>query len=309
MMQRLRFRFWTLLAACGALFAQAGESQAEPLRYKFEKGAKLRFSVVMDMSIAYSGKGLPDQRTSMAQTTEMLWTVEEVEENGAARIRQKIDHMKMSVQAPPNVNFEYDSASDEKPSGTTAARVMPLLTALVGAEFEMTMSPRGEVLDVQVPERVSEALQKAPAAAEAGEMFSEAGFKRMVQQGSPTFPEGDLEPGTEWTHAIEVPGENPETKQTITTRYRYLGQEEIDGKTLDAIAVELELQLPRGTPDGATVTVQKQASSGKMYFDRAAGRIQSSTLEMTMDMQIAGQGTTIDSKLAQSVKVNVTPAE
>jgi hypothetical protein len=306
------FKPWGILAAAGVLLANATGAPAEELRYKFEQGQKLKFSLAQDMSLAFSGEGVPDQTMNLEQVSEMLWTVLEVKEDGTARIEQTIERIKMSVAAPPSVEFQYDSASGEEPSGATAGKVMPLLTALVGAEFEMTMSPRGEILEVKVPERVTEALQKSAGAAELGEMFTEAGFKKLVQQASPAFPEGDVAPGREWSHVFELPGSSPESQKSATTRYRYIGPEEVEGKTLEAIAVEMVLDLNMaGLADqaGAEVTVKSQQSAGKMYFDRELGRVHSSAIDAAMDMEIAALGRTISAHLEQSVKVNVKPAE
>lgn len=311
-MRRHRCMLWPFVAAAVAHLALASEAAAEELRYKFQQGEKLQFDVALSMSIAFSGEGMPDQTMTLEQTNEMVWTVEEVEEDGAARLRQTIERLQMSITAPPNVEFEYDSASGEEPSGTTAKRVLPLLHALVGANFEMTMSPRGEIADVKVPEQVAEALQKAPGAAEMGDMFTEAGFEKMVQQGSPAFPDGDMEPGREWTHTVELPAAGPDSRPTITSKYRYLGQEEVDGKTLDAIAVEVDMDLDLAglvESTGAEVTVESQESGGKMYFDREAGRVHSSSLSGNMDMEIVTFGQTMHAHLEQSLTVNVKPAE
>jgi hypothetical protein len=300
------------MVAAALLFVQANGTRGQELRYKFEPGQKLHFNLAQNMSLAFSGVGVPDQTMTLEQVNEMLWTVQEINEDGTARIRQTIERIKMSVAAPSSIDFQYDSASGEEPSGTTAAKVMPLLTALVGAEFEMSMSPRGEVLEVKVPERVSEALQKSAGAGELGEMFTEAGFKKLVQQASPTFPEGDLEPGREWTQVIQLPGSKPESQQTVTTKYRYLGQEDVERKKLDAIAMEVEMKLNlAGLADqaGAEVAVKTQRSEGKMYFDREAGRLHASALEGSMDMEITALGRTINAHLEQNVSVTVKPAQ
>jgi hypothetical protein len=307
-----RYTLSTFLAAATLLLVPASGLRGEELRYKFEQGQKLHFNLTQQISLAFSGEGVPNETMTLEQVSEMLWTALEVKEDGAARIGQSIERIKMSVTAPPSVEFQYDSASGEEPTGTTAAKVMPLLTALVGADFEMTMSPRGEVLEVKVPERVAEALQKSAGAAELGEMFTEAGFKKIVQQASPAFPEGDLEPGREWSHVFELPGSSPESKKSATTKYRYIGQEEVDGRALDAIAVEMVMDLNMaGLTDqaGAEVTITSQESEGRMYFDRESGRVHSTAMDVTMDMEIAALGRTINAHLEQSIKVNVKPGQ
>lgn len=300
---------WILLVATAAL-ANVGRAEAQDLRYKFEEGQELLFNMKQNIDISLTAEGAEDQKSSfkqaIEQVTEILWTVDEVRDDGTAKISQKVQRIKMNLKATPNVEFQYDSASDEEPTGSIAANLTPILGALVGATFDVTMNSRGEIVEIQVPDDVVQALQKVPNAAQMGGMFSKEGLEKMVQQGSLTFPEGQIEPGREWTNSFEVESPGRGT-QTVTTKYRYLGQEEVDGQTLDAFAVSLQLDLGEdAAPAGTEVTVQKQESDGKIYFDREEGRMKSSRIDMNMDTEIEAFNQTMTSQMKQHVEVEVT---
>lgn len=285
------------------------DTSAQELRYKFEEGEKLLLNMKQNMTMSFSAEGAPDTKTNMDQVTEIIWTVDEVQEDGTAKISQTVDRVRLNLTVPPNIDFQYDSASDEAPTGSVAGQMAPVLEALVGAKFDVTMNTRGEIVDLEVPDSLVDALQKSPNAAQMGSMFSRDGLEKMVQQGSLTFPEGELAPGREWKNSFEVASPGTGAKQTVTTSYRYLGQEEVDGETLDAFAVALDIDFGEGaTPAGANVTVQNQESSGKIYFDRQAGRMKSSNIDLSMKAQIEAFGRTMTSQMDQHVEVTVTPA-
>jgi hypothetical protein len=308
-MRLLQFVPWAVVALSATLLANAGQAAAQELRYKFNAGEKLQFNMTQNMTMSLTGEGLPAQKTSLEQITEMSWNVEEVKD-GTAQIGQSIDRIKMSLAAPNNVSFDYDSASEEEPTGNIANMMAPVLDAMVGATFDVTMNPRGEILEIQVPETLTQAMQKLPNAAAMGDMFSKEGFEKLVQQGSLTFPEGELESGHEWENSIEMQNPALGGKQTVTTKYRYLGQEEVDGQMLDAFAITVNMDFGQGAgPAGAKMSIKDQESSGKIYFDREAGHMKSSSVDMTMNMEITAFGRTLNSQLKQNVKVDVKEAE
>ena len=298
-----------VFASMAGLIALEGAA-AQEIRYKFEQGEKLSFNMTQNMEMLFKSEGVPDRESTTSQLTEMSWTVNEVRDDGTAQITQSIDRIKMSLAAPPNVNFEYDSAAAENPTGAVANMIKPVLEAMVGAQFAVTMNPRGDILEIEVPDTVVEAMQKVPNAAQMGEMFSKEGFENMIQQGSLTFPEGELEPGRKWSNKFEMQSPGLGGKQTITTNYEYLGQEEVDGQMLDAFAVSLNLDFGEAQgAGGAKVGVKNQESSGKIYFDREAGHMKTSNIEMAMTMEIDVLGRTMTSELKQNVKVDVKKAE
>ena len=99
-----------------------------------------------------SGGARPQEmKTSMRQEMNMTWDVQGVDEkSGEAVIRQKFDRVKMKMSTPVG-GFEYDSKSEEAPTGL-GAMIAPMYKAMTEGEFEITMTSRGEVKDVKIPE-------------------------------------------------------------------------------------------------------------------------------------------------------------
>lgn len=279
-------------------------SAEDALRYKFSVGKKLSYKMAQEMEMTVTPEGVPNaMKTGTNQTTEMIWNVVEVKEDGSAVIDQSMNRIQMKVTGPGG-GFDFDSNSDEALEGPIASVVAPLLNTLAGATFRVTMSPRGDITGVQVPEEVTAAMAKSPSAAQMGEMFTKDGFKQLVQQSSVVFPEDPLTPGVEWTRSVAM--DNPATggKQTIKSKYRYDGKEEVEGKSLEKFTITVELNFGDG-PGGAKITIEKQNSQGTIYFDRAAGQMHSASVEMDMDMGFAIGNRNAKMHLDQTVTTKV----
>ncbi len=93
---------WISLAA--AMCAAGAELRAEDLRYKFEQGEKLLFSMTQNVTISLTAEGAPDQEKSFEQTieqvTDILWSVDEVQEDGTAKISQTVERIRLNVHQP-----------------------------------------------------------------------------------------------------------------------------------------------------------------------------------------------------------------
>jgi hypothetical protein len=298
-------RLLAVLIAALLCMLPALSTAQEPLRWKFEQGQKLDYDMIQDMTIGSTGGPLGAQTMTMRQEMDMTWAVEGVNEDGDAVIRQKFDRMKIKMTLPPPLGtIEYDSKSGQAPQGP-AAMLAPMYKAMTEAEFELTMTPRGEIKDVKIPDQVLAALRNSPGAAAMGDMATPEGFKKMISQGALVLPEEAAEPGKEWTTKVEV--NNPMAgKQVIETTYRFQGVEEQDGTTFAKIEPELKMQF-EGTPQ-VQMNVSEQDSSGEILFNVDEGRLQSSNLKqnVTIDITVAGQ--MMQQKIDQTIEVNVTPA-
>lgn len=291
-----------VLFAVGILWiASASSGRAEePLRWKFEKGSKFDYDMVQDMTIGSTGGPLGAQNVLMHQELEMTWDIEDVNAEGDAIIQQKIDRVKMKMTLPAPVGaIEYDSSSEQVPVGP-AAMLAPMYKAMTQAPFTITMSPRGEIKDVKIPDEVVTALKNSPGAAAMGDMATADGFKKMISQGSLVLPEGAPKKGEEWSTKVEV--NNPQAgKQIVETTYRYEGTKDIEGVTYAEFQPTIKMNF-----EGAQVKIVEQTSDGEILFNTVEGRLGSSKLEqhVTIDQPGGGGQTKID----QEIIVKVEPA-
>jgi hypothetical protein len=278
----------------------------EPLRWKFNPGDKLNYDMIQDMTIGSTGGPLGAQTMTMRQEMDMTWAVEGVNEEGDAVIRQKFERMKIKMTLPPPLGaIEYDSKSGQAPQGP-AAMLAPMYKAMTEAEFELTMTSRGEIKDVKIPEQVLAALRNSPGAAAMGDMATPEGFKKMISQGALVLPEEAPEQGKEWSTKVEV--NNPMAgKQVIETTYRFEGFTEMEGKQFAKISPELKMQF-EGTPQ-VQMNVSEQDSSGEILFNADEGRLDSSNLKQNVTIDITVGGQMLQQKIDQTIEVKVTPAD
>src|SRR3954466_5189346 len=211
------------------------------LRWKFKVGEKLDYTMVQDMTMSASGGPIPAMNSTMRQEMDMTWDVQGVDDKtGEAVIRQKFDRVKMKMSTPVG-GFEYDSKSEEAPTGL-GAMIAPMYKAMTEGDFEITMTSRGEVKDVKIPEQVITALKNSPNEAAMGDIASADGFKKMISQGALVLPEKPPKKGDTWTTKVEM--KNPAFgKQTVETTYRYDGTKEVKGTKFAVIKPQLKMEF------------------------------------------------------------------
>lgn len=305
-----------LIVTAVCLGAVSPQSKAEePLRWKFEVGQKFNYSMKQNMSMVAMGGPVGQMTTTMSQDMDMTWDVQGVnDDKSEAIIKQKFERVKMTMKTPVG-EFTYDSQSDVAPTGL-GAMIAPMYKAMTNGEFEITMTARGEVKDVKIPEEVIAALKASPGAAAMGDIASAEGFKKMISQGALVLPEAAPKKGDTWSSKVEM--KNPAVgKQTVETTYTYDGTEDVDGATYAVIKPQLKMEFDNapaaeGQPKPATpqisMKIADQSSDGKILFNVAKGRLYSTTLQqkVTIDATIGGQ--TMQQKIDQNIVVNVTPA-
>lgn len=321
---RLPFRsvFGLALWVCAVCFVvvsprlKAEESpKADLLRWKFEVGQKLDYSMKQNMNMTAMGGPVGQMTTSMTQDMDMTWDVQGVDQkSGEAVIKQKFERVKMHMKTPVG-EFDYDSKSDAVPTGL-GAMIAPMYKAMTNGEFEITMTARGEVKDVKIPEEVVAALKASPGAAAMGDLASAEGFKKMISQGALVLPEAAPKKGDKWSSKVEM--KNPAVgKQTVETTYTYDGTEDIEGTTYAVIKPQLKMEFDNapaaeGQQKPATpqlsMKIADQSSDGKILFNVAKGRLNKTTLKqkVTIDATVGKQ--TMRQVIDQSIDVEVTPA-
>ena len=296
-----RFVAATLFVAALAWSAGANRAvaqQAAPLQWKFAAGETLHYRMTQNMKMGMV-MGEREMGSTMRQDIDMSWAVKEVADDGSASLEQKIDRMRMKMDMAGN-SMEYDSASTAPPQGM-AAMVAPVMKELTKAAFDVKMTPRGQVSEVQVPASLLDALKNSQGAAMMGELLSEKGFKQMIEKGSLVLPE-KLAEGTTWNTEVKI--ENPMFgSQIVTTTYAYKGSREVDGRTMEVFEPKLTMNFAGGANSPATLKVSKQDSSGEILFDREAGRLASSKINMNMALDVTTQGNSFTQKIDQVIEM------
>ena len=300
---KLSFLLIAFLLTCVTSVSQA----EEPLRYKFQAGQRLGFNMVQETNTLIKQPGGKEVKSVMKQTTKMVWKVLEMKKDGNAVIEQRIYQIKMEMQAPGGISMDYDTFSDEEPAGPIATMVAPLLNAMTKAPFKVTMAPSGEIVDLEVPKEITDALKKSPNAAMMGEMFTKEGFKKMVQQGTLAFPKGEMKKGTIWKKNFDMKNAAMGGKVKFEATYVYKGEEEVKGKKLEKFGVGMKLDFETKA-GGPQIKVTKQTSEGTIYFDRSKGQMASSNVNSIVEMAISVGPQNIEMVMKQNVNTRVVEA-
>jgi hypothetical protein len=292
-----------VLAVLGSALFVAAAGAAEPVVWKFKIGEGNHYRMTQKMTIDIQMGDGASETQDITNVIDMSWIADEVNDDGSARLTQTIDRMRMTIAPKGRDTVEFDSKTTDEPQGF-AAMVAPLFRELSRAKFKLTMSQRGKVSDVEVPESLVAALAASPGAAAMGDLATAKGLENTMSRMSLEMPE-TLETGSTWKSTTET--NNPALgKQTITIAYEYVGPREKDGVTFEVFEPTLEIAFAGGS---ATATIEEQKSSGEVLFNRTAGRLESTTLDHTMKLKLVVAGQTLNQTLTQSTDMQWTPPE
>jgi hypothetical protein len=325
----------SLLLAGLALVSLLAASRAdEPIRWKFKVGQKLAYNMTQDMNMAMNMGPATQINTTVHQVMDMSWDVQGVNEQGDAVINQKFDRMQMKMTGPMAVDF--DTAKDEPATGMAAA-FAPLYKAMTKNEFEVTMTSRGEIKDVKVPQDVLDALKGSPGAAQMGDLAKPEGFQKMIMQNAFVLPENAPKKGDRWSTTASVT--NPMAgKQTVETSYTFEEMRDINGdkfavfkptitmsfgsagdaaKPADAAKDSKDADAKgdgqsdakAAPPAGMQMKVKDQNSDGEVLFNATQGRLGSISVKQDMALDISVAAQNLQQQIHQDIEVKVTPKD
>jgi hypothetical protein len=309
---------WLGLPFVIATVAAASAHSQEPLRWKFKAGERLAYDSAQDMTIDVAGVQGGNFQMRTEQQLNLIWDVVSVDEQGNARIQQKLDRVRLKMTGPAagqqvaegvkkNETVEYDSQAKDPPIGG-AAMAAAMFEPMMKENFELTVTPRGEVKDVKVPPAVLELVKRNPEIAKMGEMATDAGVQKMLMQEIVVLPEAAPKEGETWSTQMEMP--IPVVgKQTIETSYTYQGTKDVDGKQQATIAAKRTVKYDEPKGGAIQVAIKEQTSDGETLFDVTEGRLNTAELNQQITIEATGGGQAITQKLDQKSTVTVRPAE
>lgn len=304
-MNRCRYRFSSCcLLLCLLLRVSVCSAQSqEPLRWKFNQGDIHNYRLVQNNSMTMNLGSIGDVKTDFVQTVDMVWEVEEVAEDGTARISQKIERIRLKMTAPGQAEISYDTDSEERPVGY-AAMLVPIFKSLTKAPFVVSMKPRGEIIEFEVPQEVKDSMKNLPGAKMMGDFTTEKGLKNAIQQLALVLPKPeDMNEGYQWTASSTM--SNPILGDVVSKmNFTYKGAREVEGQLLEVFEPTLEMSFE--SPDSSQeflAGIEDQSSSGEILFNRTLGRLESSNLNQEMVMQFNIGERVADQKIDQKIEL------
>ena len=157
------------------------------------------------------------------------------------------------------------------------------------------MTPKGELTDITLSEKLLATLRGDNEPAGAQGQFSEAGLKNMVAQLVIPLPNEAVDVGQTWSRKMAIPaGPDGQTRQ-IEQTFTYKGPEATSG-CAEAIGFSTKFEAPKPDPN-EPVTLKKESASGQYDFDNSAGRIVKSNVAEDVEVSISIEGKEVPQKV------------
>ncbi len=273
------------------------------LRHQFREGEQRDGRIDQNLNLSI-GIGDQNLKVRMKQDIRFRNAVVAVQPNGNARIRQRVTAVTMTSDGIPGAELRYDSNDEEEPRGL-GALVAPIFRAMMEGDIHLTMTPRGQILDIELPPAMLTAVEGASNLPGVADLLNKESLTQMIKQSSVDFPEEGVQQGQSWSTVVET--KTPSTgTQIVTTKYTYEGEENVDGTVLDKIAMTIDLQFAEA-PGDVQLTITDQKSGGFLYFDNSAGEMVKSNIQQVMSMDVNAGGNEIKQVLETEVNVTNKP--
>jgi hypothetical protein len=294
-------RLFALVAVVCASHSLVAHAQ-DVLRYKFQPGDKLPYALEQKMSMNMMAAGNAINM-DMTQLMDMTWNIKSVDKEGKAKMSQTFDRVRLTMNTA-NGKMEFDSKEAKAPEAPGGAAIAELYKALVGAEITFTMDPRGQISDVNIPTKLTEAMKNSPAAAGAGDMFTAEGMKRMINQSGLTLPEKAATKGESWDTTAEIKALFG--KMQVVKHVTYDGSTTREGVKAAEFQIKPKVTIESDPNAQISATLKSQDTNGKAYFDLTTGRLLECNVSQTMELELKAMGQVIEQKINQTVKMTLT---
>lgn len=286
--------------------APAGSSRAlagDPLTWKFVPHETFNYRLTQQVKTSMDLAGGGKLRSAVNQTLDLSWKVEKVADDGTGTILLQIKRIELNVDGPGGQGLQYDSSAESRPQGY-AAMLDPLLKILTTETYQVTLSPRGKISRVEVPQSLLDAIENSPGSELLGNVASQEAIQGMLQSCLLELPEnGPLQPGDEWTVSTKTTNPVLGGKPVRTSTYHYVGPQTKAGLTLEKISRQTVTDFDADAASGDTkIEIIGQEGSGEALFVRSAGRLESSTDRQTMTLRIVTGKQSVEQTLEQTVQ-------
>ncbi|MEM7454007.1 MAG: DUF6263 family protein [Planctomycetota bacterium] len=291
------------------VFAQS-TANAQTAQWKFNEGDQ--FSVTMTQSSEITSNltlaDVDDQdkigRTARSELIlDMDWQVTAIED-GNAIVEQTISRIRVVADtgSASEDEISIDTSSDDPLRGI-AGSLRTQMKSLIGLAFDVTMSPRGEVIDVTVSDETQEALRAIPGSMQIRQMMTAESMADLYGQAVVVLPEDSLEEGQPWETSAQIGTAMGAVSRT--NRYTFAGMQEVDGRSLASfdVVTTLEPVATEGeTPESRLVDFE---GGGTMMMDLEAGHFVSSTASNVMNTEREYFDKTIVTTVSSDVEMQI----
>jgi len=244
---------------------EAAEADPVLLRFNYEKGEKLVYETTVDGvgSVHVLGQAPAIDMTGKMQ---VVMTVEDITEEGNYVVVTDVDIAELTV--------------------TMAGSPVPPPTQEI--TMRTTMSPRGEILDLQMEQTVNQPNSETPWNSQMAKMLT-GGFdlnRMILGQKIAAFPEEAVKPGDEWKgNAPEVELQGQTAPLEIATKYD--ANIDLEDRACARLDSTTSLQ-PAALGELATMLGMEGSTTTqtRSWFDLEAGRMLAMMEKTQVSMQV-----------------------
>lgn len=279
-----------LLGVSMMVVSTAPLDAAEALQWKFSAGDAQSLVLKEDNDIAVNLNGI-EVAAEFGLALFLTREVKSVDSDGNAVLDQHVDRIIVDLFTPFTGEFKYDSQSEETPESPMWQFIGPVFENLIGQTIVTKVTPNGEMVDFQLPEK----LVKAMAALEENEgegddddgdgrrggggppgqmmaiLFggglSEATIRDLVSQTIIVLPENGTD--ASWKSTTVTPMQ-PIGQRSTTFNYQRTDAD--DGSVEIAFDTDVGFELAELEDIDVELEITESEGSGTIAFDANTGR-------------------------------------
>jgi hypothetical protein len=279
------------------------ELRGQELRWNLSVGDRL--GVILNQhKVSTTRVDKREVRIDSSTTIHQGWEVVAIDESGNFEIQQSIEAIKVRVANPefPSQSLAFDTTSETWPS-KESANILKQVLPLIGLQFKVTMSPRGEIKAVTSSEETTTQLQELPGSLDLQSLFTEKGLKEMLGGTVLVFPAQSSKEGDRWeTKNIVV---NPLGVFERVTQHQYAKTEKVNDAQIAVVELASTIEAKK-LVDEKEGKLNSYEESGELRFDLVNGFVRSAKTHSLTEVETwygeTGLVTTVDSTNTVSIE-------
>ena len=290
----------SLLLFCFCLPVAAQD--ANPIRWNLQQGDKLQATLQQTTEIE-TNIDTRKKKVSNDMLLIMDWQIDKVD-GDRIEMTQSINRIKLEIHRPSESAIEttlLDTDSPGKPTPGLAVHLHEQVAKLVGTEFTVAMSSRGEILEVDISEASKATIRQAPASMKLRELLTESGLKEILGQSAIIFPEEAN--NKDWS--VNMQTNNALGKVAKETTIKYEGKTDRNGASVHTFAVTSSAKIVEASTAEDAPTMDDYSGWGTAWFANDAKPVFESNFENRMNLSRNYRDQKIISTVSTTTKMQV----
>ena len=269
--------FILLAYAASSLAAQ----ESDTIQWQLVAGDKLQSTHEQRTSIETS---IDNRRKQIGNDMLLVidWIIDKVEDN-RIEMTQSINRIKLEIRRPSKTATEttiVDTESNDEPTPGLAKGLYGQITSLIGTEFKVVMTTRGEIVEVTIPESSKSTVRSAPASMLLRQILTTDGLKKLIGQACITFPENESQ--KQWkTNSENTNALGKLRKETVVN---YEGKSKRNGANAHTFALNSIAKTIDAATTSDAPTMDDYSGWGKVWYSPDTKQVYESEFENRMNL-------------------------